>query len=139
MREVIPGSLWIGNAGDARNVRRVLDLEIAAVIDLAIEEPPVNFPRDIVYCRLPLLDGLGNSSALLRSAIDVVANLAIARIATLVACSGGMSRSPAIAAGALARIEGAAPEDCLARLAHSGPIDISPGLWRDVRSAIRTI
>ena len=39
MREVIPGVLWIGNALEARDVRRVLDLELQAVIDLAMEEP----------------------------------------------------------------------------------------------------
>ncbi len=54
MREVIPGVFWIGNAHDARDVKRVLARGIAVVIDLAIEEPPIQFPRDIVYCRFPL-------------------------------------------------------------------------------------
>ena len=64
MREVIPTKLWIGNALDARDIRSVLDCGIAVIIDLAIEEPPVQFPRDIVYCRFPLIDGAGNEAAI---------------------------------------------------------------------------
>ena len=105
MREVIPSVLWIGNAHDARDVMGVLACGIGVVIDLAIEEPPIHFPRDIVYCRFPLLDGEGNSPALLQSAIDTTANFVNAKQPTLVACSGGMSRSPIIVSSVLAKIE----------------------------------
>ena len=64
MREFVPTKLWIGNAVDARDIRGVLGCGIAAVMDLAIEEPPIQFPRDIVYCRFPLIDGAGNQSAI---------------------------------------------------------------------------
>ena len=57
-----PLDLWIGNAHDARDVRGVLAFGIGVVIDLAIEEPPIHFPRDIVYCRFPLLDVLENGA-----------------------------------------------------------------------------
>jgi hypothetical protein len=50
---VIPRQLWIGNAFEARDVRAILQLGVMAVIDLVIEEPTVQFPREIVYCRLP--------------------------------------------------------------------------------------
>lgn len=80
-------------------------VELPSVIDLAIEEPPIQFPQDIVYCRFPLLDGDGNSPALLQSAIDTTANFVIAQQPTLVACSGGMSRSPVITSAVLAKIE----------------------------------
>ena len=48
MRDVIPSVLWIGNAHDARDVKVVLARGIGVVIDLAIEEPPIQFPRDTV-------------------------------------------------------------------------------------------
>ena len=44
MREVIPSKLWIGNALDARDIRGVLGCGIAVIIDLAIEEPPIQVP-----------------------------------------------------------------------------------------------
>ena len=94
MREIIPSTLWIGNAQDARDIKRVLTAEIRVVIDLAIDEPPILFPRDIVYCRFPLLDGEGNSPAILQAAIETMTTFVAAGHRTLVACSGGMSRSP---------------------------------------------
>ena len=94
MREIIPSTLWIGNAQDARDIKTVLAAEIRVVIELAIDEPVILFPRDIVYCRFPLLDGKGNAPVILESAIETTANFVRAEHRTLVACSGGMSRSP---------------------------------------------
>lgn len=133
MREVIPNVLWIGNAQDARNVKGVLARGIGVVIDLAIEEPPIQFPRDIVYCRFPLLDGEGNSPALLQSAIETTANFVNAQQPTLVACSGGMSRSPAIASAVLANIESLELNAAVERVTATGPCDFSPALWNDVQ------
>jgi hypothetical protein len=48
MRAAVSHVLWIGNAKEARDVRAVLALGIAAVVDLAMEEPPILLPRDIV-------------------------------------------------------------------------------------------
>jgi hypothetical protein len=84
--------LWIGNAQDAPGVKGVLAFGIGGVVDLAIEEPSVHFPRDIVYCRFPLFDGDGNSPASLQSAIDTTADFVTAEQPTLIACGGGMSR-----------------------------------------------
>jgi protein-tyrosine phosphatase len=101
MREVIPQMLWVGNAREARDISNLLDLGIAAVVDLAIEEAPIVFPRDVVYCRFPLIDGSGNSQALLKAAVETTTSLVCENVPTLVACSGGMSRSPAVVAVAL--------------------------------------
>ena len=65
MREILPRLLWIGNARDARDFNQVLDLGITAVIDLAREEPPISYPREIVYCRLLLIDGDENQTVVL--------------------------------------------------------------------------
>lgn len=133
MRQIIPSVLWIGNAHDARDVKDVLARGIGVVIDLAIEEPPIPFPRDIVYCRFPLLDGEGNSPALLQSAIDTTANFVNAKQPTLVACSGGMSRSPIIVSAVLASIESHELNAAVERVTATGPCDFSPGLWNDVQ------
>lgn len=132
MREIIPSTLWIGNAQDARDIRRVLAAEIRVVIDLAVDEPAIQFPRDIVYCRLPLLDGEGNSSAILQSAIESTTTFVSAGHGTLVACSGGMSRSPAIASAVLSRTKSVSLTKAVQHVATTGPCDIAPGLWNDV-------
>lgn len=136
MREVIPGSLWLGNARDARDVKAVLDLGISAVVDLAIEEPPIQFPREVTYCRYPLLDGAGNTPAVLTLAIETTASLVRGKIPALVACGGGMSRAPAIAAAALAVTEAMNPEQALERIAASGPHDVSATFWAEIQAAL---
>lgn len=67
MHEIIPQQLWIGHAGDARDSRLLLDAGIEAVIDLAFEEAPVAMPREIIYCRFPLIDGAGTIRGLCSS------------------------------------------------------------------------
>jgi protein-tyrosine phosphatase len=138
MREVIPGIVWIGTARDARNVQLVLNAGIAAVIDLAAEEPVIGFPRDIVYCRYPLLDGSGNSHGVLRAAVLTVASLLEQQTPMLIACSGGMSRSPAVVAAALAIIKNCSLDEALERIAAIGPHDVAPAFLAEVWSVVKS-
>ena len=138
MREVVSQRLWIGNAVDARDVSRLYELEIAAVVDLAIEELPAQLGRDMIYCRFPLYDGAGNPTWLLRAAIDTAGHFLRESVNTLVACSGGMSRSPAIVAAVLASERRASPDDCLLEIVADQPHDVSPLLWQDVKQALLT-
>ena len=133
MREILPGRLWLGNAADLRNVESVLQSGIQAVIDLAIEQLMPTLPRTLVYCRFPILDGAQNSSTVLRTAIETVVLFLQRGIPTLVCCSAGMSRSPAVIAGALSVFQGGTPDDRLRQIAIGHPQDVSPQLWEDVR------
>jgi protein-tyrosine phosphatase len=139
VREVIPKLLWIGNAIDARDVSRVLDHGITAVVDLAIEEPPIQYPRDVAYCRFPLIDGAGNKPVVLRAAIETVAMFIASEMLTLVACGAGMSRSPAIVAAAMATTEGITLVDALGKLTVGQPHDVSPGLLGDIVEVRKSI
>jgi len=139
MREVISQLLWIGNARDARDVKGVLDLGISAIIDLAQEEPPISFPREIVYCRLPLIDGDENNQPVLETAIETLARFIHADVPTLVACSAGMSRSPAIVAGALSKINATPFKEAIQQIAAIGPCDVSPGLWNQIEAVLEQI
>lgn len=135
MREVIPKVLWIGNAKEARDVKVVLGLGISAVIDLAMEEAPILFPRDVAYCRFPLIDGAGNTPAVIKAAIDTIISFIRGKVPTLVTCDGGMSRSPAIVAAALAVIENTNLQQALEHVAALGPHDVSATFWADVQEA----
>ncbi|MBL4883737.1 MAG: dual specificity protein phosphatase family protein [Planctomycetaceae bacterium] len=135
MREVT-SSLWIGNAFGARNLTGVYELEIEAIVDLAIEEPPVSLSRDLVYCRIPIVDGAGNSTGRIRFAVDSVIKLITLGIPTLVACSAGLSRSPAIVAASLAVHENIDIRKSLANITESGPCDVHPGLLLDIEKML---
>lgn len=137
MRSIADTSLFIGHAGDLRDVRALHAAGIAAVVDLAANEPPATLTRDLAYCRLPLVDGPGNPEWLLRAAVLLVSGFVRENVPCLVCCSGGMSRSPAIAAAAIAHARSIQPNAVLEHLAASGAMDVSPGLWREVEAAIR--
>jgi protein-tyrosine phosphatase len=93
-------------------------------------------PREIVYCRLPLVDGAGNPPWLLRAAVKLAAGLLRNRTPTLIYCSVGLSRTPAVAAAALALARGRDPLQCLNSLVPDRPHDVSPGLWQDVLAVL---
>jgi protein-tyrosine phosphatase len=135
IREIHPHRLFIGNASDARNLQLLYERRIAAVVDLAANELPAQLARDMVYCRFPLVDGKGNSLALIQAAIRTVVMLVESDVRTLVACSAGMSRAPAIAAAASAIRQHNPPDECLAALAQFDSIDVSPAFWTNVRDA----
>ena len=136
MNQVLPYSLWLGHAGDSRDFRRMLDAGIEALVQLAAEEPPSQAPRELICCRFPLLDGSGNRSELVSLAVRTVATLLEMKVPTLVCCGAGMSRSPAVAAAALALIHQESPEAWLKRVADHHPSDVSPGLWQEVRAVL---
>lgn len=135
MREILPQLLWIGNAADARSKEAIFANEIAAVVDLAIEEPPAETPREIFYLRIPIEDGANNSGPALCLAVTTVANLLAERTPTLVCCSAGMSRSPTIATFAIARYQDKLPQEILKEFFSTGSHDISPALWNAVTKA----
>jgi hypothetical protein len=132
MRQIDELSLWIGTARDARDIKNVLGQGIKTIVDLAIEETPIHTTRDLVYLRLPLLDGTGNPPWLLRVVLSTVEALILSRVPTLIACGAGMSRSPAVAAVVAARFVGIEPTDVLISLQNYGPIDVSPSLWQEL-------
>lgn len=138
MIQIEPHSLWLGHAGDCRDATTVLGAGIRAVVQLAIEEPPAQFPREIIFARIPLHDGSDNTADSLRLAITTVHHLLVARIPTLLCCSAGLRRSPAIAACVLARISGQTPTESLARIQILFSTDISPALWRDLMACCST-
>jgi len=134
VHEVLPGRLWLGNERDARNVAAALGAGIAAIVDLAMEEPPIQFPRDIVYCRFPLVDGAGNRPEVIKAAVDVTASFIASGVPTLVSCGGGSSRSPAIAAAALAKVRGQSLDDGLREATGGAAHDVSTSLWAEIKT-----
>jgi protein-tyrosine phosphatase len=104
-------------------------------VQVAAEEAPLSPPRGLMYHRFPIVDGSGNAPEILILAVATVASLVRLRVPTLVCCGMGLSRSPAIAAAALASIRRESPDEALRFLADRHPADVSPGLWREVRAA----
>ncbi len=137
MREILPGKLWIGNAGDGRDAKRLLDAGVVAVINLAAEELSPVLPRSMTYCHFPIMDGAQDGQGILGVAIQTVVCLLKNQIPTLVYCGAGMSRSPAVVAAALAIVQGGNPDMTLRKIVTGYPHDVSPPLWEAVQRACR--
>lgn len=125
-------TLWIGHRGDVWNLALLFEHDIQAVVDLAKNETPFPLPREMVHYRIPLDDDGSNSLTLLSLAIHSVIQLLNKKLRTLVCCSAGKSRSPAICAAALAQQENRTPQDCLESIQSLSPLDVSPGLWGQI-------
>src|SRR5262245_1254794 len=136
MRPVAGRPLWLGNAGDLRGPRAILDAGIEAVVELADSEPLATLPRELVRCRFPLSDGGDNPAWLLRLAAESVACLLRAGVPVLVCCSAGLSRSVCVAAAGLALVEGRSLAEALRAVVGSGPVDVSPGLLVQLQQAL---
>lgn len=136
MTQIIPYPLWIGTPGDLKDWRRLYDLGIRAVVQLAYEEPALTLPRDFIVCRFPLLDGPHNDTDLLKLAVTTLTHLVDNKFATLVCCQAGLSRSPALAAAALARVGGEPFADAVRRIASFRPCDMHPELYNQLQALI---
>src|SRR5262249_6006731 len=138
MHQIQNYPLWIGHAGDGQDFQAILDAGIQAIVQVAMEESPLQPRRELVFCRFPLVDGAGNDPKVLNLAITTTANLVERHIPTLICCGGGMSRSPCIAAAALSMIYQEEPDDCLKQIAAHQPHDVVPALWSEVKSFLAT-
>ena len=132
MREVLVDRLWTANAREARDTQLLFSLDISAVVDLAYEEPLAQLPRQLVYCRFPIVDGPGNDLSLLRLALLTTVELIKTDARTVVACSAGMSRSPTIAICALAIHLRKRPEALLAEMNADSALELHGELWTTV-------
>ena len=136
MREIIAGKLWLGNAVVMRDIRHVLAHGVEAIIDVAADEPILSkLPRDVIYCRFPLVDGGGNDPLIIRSAVETTASFVRNSKPTVVFCSAGLSRSPCVVAAAVAMTQGDDPHARLEEVASTGPSEVSPLLWADIVNA----
>ena len=136
MRQIGSHPLWIGHAGDGRDFARLHESGIRALVQLAIEEPVIQPPRDLIYVRIPLSDGAGNRADLLTLAILTVSGLLSRRVPTLLFCSAGMSRAPCVAAASLAVTLRQSPDAGLGMVTSQGPRDVSSGLWREMSDLV---
>jgi protein-tyrosine phosphatase len=139
MNQILPYPLWLGHAGESRDFKKVFDLGVKVIMQLAAEEPSLQTPRELVFCRFPLLDGPGNRAELLFLAVSTVATLVKMRVPTLVTCGAGISRCPAVAAAALSMIHHEPPETYLEKVLEHHPGDVSPGFWQEITSLLPTL
>ena len=132
MFEVIPKRLWQSGGSPMRDIKLIRQLGIAALVDVAYEEPIPKLSHEIIYCRVPILDGEGNHPARLRLLLNTTSSLIQDEVPTLVACSLGISRSRCVVAAALALAQGQRPDQVLDEIFDDDARSANPALWDDL-------
>lgn len=132
MREILPGKLWTGHAHDIRPLDVATFATSAIVVDLALNESPAALAREVTYLRIPINDSAANLRGQLQLAVLCTLNSLGSQFPTLVCCSAGLSRSPAVACVAVAMWRGQDPDEVLRTYVEEVPHDVSPALWKEL-------
>ena len=103
------------------------------------QETPAQLPRQLIYCRFPLNDGGGNDATVLLQTVQTLVDFLHADNRTIIACSAGMSRSPTIAAFALAAHLSQEPEEVIGRIADIKPLELKAALWNEVANVFSRV
>lgn len=101
MDEVAEG-LFVGTLADAGDATELRKRDIAEIVSLTHEAPPDGFPAAATVRRVPMTDGPQNEQSAFETAAEAVRSRLDAGVPVLVHCRSGASRSPAVAATALA-------------------------------------
>src|SRR5262245_43013532 len=136
MRQIQPHLLWLGHANDGRDYQLLLDTGIQAIVQVAAEEAALQPPREILYFRMPLVDGPGNDLKHLSLAVTTVANLLEKRVPRLVCVRAGLGRSPANVSAGLSMVYQENLDDCLKQVAEHLPAGVAPGFWNDIKGLL---
>ncbi|SDK14143.1 Dual specificity phosphatase, catalytic domain [Halovenus aranensis] len=104
MDEVADG-LFVGTVEDAGDEALIREHNIAIIVSLTHSDPDGRFPSDLIVKNVPVMDGPRNDQQKFERAVTHVLSGLKTGDNTLVHCSAGPSRSPAVAATALALYE----------------------------------
>jgi atypical dual specificity phosphatase len=94
--------LFVGTAEDASDASTLRDHDIAVIVSLTHTGPVGDVPAEVTLVDVPMMDGPQNSPNAFETAVGEVLSRLDAGDVTLVHCSAGASRSPAVAGTALA-------------------------------------
>lgn len=136
MRKINNFELWQGHAGDLRDIGKLSELGIKAVVEVADNEPSATLPRQFLRHRFPLSDDGENSEIYLSLAWETLLQLLKHRIPTIVVCSAGMSRSLLVIAASLSLIERIPFPEVLKELVREKRADISPALFHQIHAIL---
>lgn len=139
MIRVPESRLLLGTSEDLKDIRTVLGEGISAIIDLGIEEPVPLLPRATNYCRLTLSDDGENDPATVAAAIRMAATFLAGDHDVLICCHAGLSRSPSVAAAALAITRGQSASHALCMLGGLKRTDVSAAFWNQVVTVLSTM
>ena len=133
----ITTDLFVGSIESATDSDRLEAAAITPVCKLTHDPPTDGYPESVSVVDSPMMDGPRNDPATFQEAVEEVVAASNTGETVLVHCSRGSSRSPAVAAAALAVRRGWSVETALAEIRKSRPeADPHPALVRRAESTL---
>jgi len=120
MDEVADG-LFVGTAEDAGAGALLCEQGVETIVSVTHSGPDGGFPAGVTVERVPMMDGPRNEQQRFDRAVTHVLSCLEAGTCVLVHCSAGASRSPAVAATALALHDGVTLDEAFEQVANRRP------------------
>lgn len=98
----VADGLYVGTVDDAGQVENLREVGITTIISLIHRSPTKGYPDEVAVHSVPLRDGPQNDISAFEEAVEMVLSERENDTPLLIHCSAGSSRSPAVAATALA-------------------------------------
>jgi atypical dual specificity phosphatase len=135
MDEVAP-NLFVGTLADAGNRALLQEHGVDSVVSLTYGDPESGFPVPVSKCAM--MDGPRNKQETFRTAVQAVLAGLERGETTLVHCSRGASRSPSVAATAVALHTESSIEEAFELIGEQrDEFDVHPALVRQAVSVYR--
>jgi protein-tyrosine phosphatase len=130
----VASGLFVGTTADAGDGSRLREHGVTVVVSLTHGDPDGGYPDGTTVVEVPMVDGPRNDRAAFDRAVTAVESR-LGGSGVLVHCSAGASRSPAVAATALALSEGIGLDDAFQRvMARRDAVDPHDALVRRAAS-----
>ena len=128
--DVVAEGLRVGTAADATDDSLLETHGVTTIVSLT-HETPNPAAQDLTLRSIPLIDGPQNSREQFTKAVEETVAALAADGSVLVHCSAGASRSPTVAATALALAQNMDLEDALQQVADNrAAVDLHEALLR---------
>ncbi|WP_246986898.1 dual specificity protein phosphatase family protein [Halorientalis marina] len=138
MDEICSG-LFVGTTNEAGNEVLLRECGVDRVVSLTHGGPETGFPSGVSIDKVPMKDGPRNERDRFESAVEEVLSGLCSSDSVLVHCSRGASRSPAVAATALAIHRGISIDEAFKQVAaHREETDPHDALVRRAATASHT-
>ena len=133
--DAVANGLFVGTLADAGDTEAVRERGIELLVSLTHGRPESGFPTAVTVRRHSMTDGPRNERAAFRAAVNAVRSGLAAETPVLVHCQSGASRSPAVAATAIAVEQGVELETAFEQVAaRRDATDPHPALVRQAAS-----
>lgn len=134
----ITDSLYVGTIDDASTAELLEAAGIETIVSLTHSDLPTGMPDAVAVHNCPMVDGPRNDRTRFETAVTNVTEALTQEETVLVHCSRGVSRSPAVAAVAVALQEEVGIEDAFELVGEQRPAcDPHPALVRQSVSVYR--